>query len=177
MCQAPYRAPLCWCTAMFCPCPSMVYMRHRALNHVYPNSGWSQYKCCQGYFGGCFCLQPGSMGEDACPIPCMCLESCLCPGLAVTSNSMILREYYHLGLDEDDVRLIRCNNCLQILACCLSLVACFFPCQADEEIAHIVGCLADLMFCCVSGCMTAQLDHEIQFRERSSYPTPQNMNR
>lgn len=55
-------------------------------------SGWDDYKCCQGYAGSC------SFGESACPLPCVILEACLCPGCAVSSTSMLIRERYSLGL-------------------------------------------------------------------------------
>ena len=177
MCQAPCREPCCWLSSMVCFCPAVIYMRHRALNNVSPGSGWSNYKCCQGYFGGCCCLQPGAMCEKSCPCPCMCLESALFPGMAVTANSMIIREEYSLGLDEDDIRLIRCNNCLQIFACIFYCCSMFTDCQADDECAGIVNCIADAVFCCVSGCMTAQTHHEIKLRESSSAPKRMRMER
>lgn len=143
-------------------------MRHRVLNHVDPNSGWKNYTCCQGYFGGCCCLQPGNLGESACPVLCMCLEACLCPGLAVSSTSHVIRERYSLGLDEDDVRLIRCNNCLFFFSACLSCVACMTECEGDDQLADIVGLIQDIVFCCVGGCMTAQVHHEMNRREDCS---------
>ena len=172
--KAPCSEPLCWCTSMICFCPVQVYMRHRVLNHVNPNSGWSNYICCQGYFGGCCCIQPGNMGETLCPLPCVCLESCLCPGLAVSASSHVIRERYSLGLDEDDVRLIRCSNGLFYCSACLNIVACITDCEADDALANIVDLISDIVFCCVGGCMTAQVHHEMKMRETSS-PLRQSM--
>mmetsp|Transcript_2672 Transcript_2672/g.3573 ORF Transcript_2672/g.3573 Transcript_2672/m.3573 type:complete len:217 (-) Transcript_2672:261-911(-) len=174
-----FDIPLCkvWCctkdcpcclTAMVCFCPGQVYMRHKALNHVNPGSGWKDYKCCQGYFPGCCCCQPGKCGEQWCPCPCMCLESICCPGLAVSSTSLVIRERYNLGLDKDDVRLIRCTNCLQILACCCHLAACLTENEDVDFAARVTGCLADAVFCSVAGCMTAQVNHEIHMRQREA---------
>jgi len=177
LCQAPCHEPCCWLGSMICFCPAVIYMRHEALNHVSPGSGWSNYKCCQGYFGGCCCFQPGSMCEENCPCPCMCLESFLFPGMAVTSNSFIIREEYALGLDEDDVRLIRCNNCLQISSWLLFCCSMFTECEADDQVAHTLGCIADVVFCCTGGCMTAQTHHEIKLREASRAPKMMRMNR
>jgi len=96
------------------------------------------------------------MGDKTCPVPCMCLEACLCPGLAASASGMVIRQRYGLGLDEDDVRLIRCSNCLQIFSCLCNIIACITPCEGDDALARIVDCIADVVFCCVAGCMTAQ---------------------
>ena len=177
LCQAPCAAPGCCCITMLCFCPVQVYMRHKVLNHVQPGSGWSNYSCGQGYFGGCCCLQPGNLGEDTCPVPCMCLEACLLPGCAVSATSNVIRERYNLGLDDDDVRLIRCNNCLQIFAILLSCVAICTPCEGDDTAAHIVNGIADVVFCGISGCMTAQTNHEMEKQTSMLAPTTNYMGR
>mmetsp|Transcript_19404 Transcript_19404/g.41883 ORF Transcript_19404/g.41883 Transcript_19404/m.41883 type:complete len:214 (+) Transcript_19404:119-760(+) len=168
MCQAPCKECPCWATSMIClPC-AQVHMRKKALNHINPGSGWSNYMCCQGMFGGCCCLQPGDCCESSCPVPCMCLEACLCPGLATSVNSMLIRQQYGLGLDEDDVRLIRCSNCLMCFAVILSCIGICFDWDGEQECIRIVNCIADVTFCCVSGCMTAQVNREIKLREKEA---------
>lgn len=165
LCQTPCKEPGCWCASMLCLCPGIMMMRHKALNHVDPGSGWSNYICCQGQFGGCCCIQPGSLGEKTCPVPCMCLEAFCCTGPAVSATSNLIRERYSLGLDEDDIRLIRCNNCLFFFSACLTCVAMFTECEGDDAAASIVNCISDVVFCCTAGCMTAQTNHEIKLRE------------
>lgn len=177
MCQAPCKEPCCMCKTMTCYCCAQVHMRHKALNHVQPESGWDNYKCCQGYFGGCLCIQPGSLGESTCPVPCMCLESCLFPGMAVSATSQIIRERYSLGLDEDDIRLIRCNNCLQCLAICASCLNICIDFEGDDLVVGIINLVADVTFCCVSGCMTAQVNREIEIREGMASPKKEAMQR
>jgi len=177
LCETPCKAPCCWLASMACLCPAQIHLRYKALNHVEPNSGWKNYMCCQGYFGGCCCIQPGEIGDKTCPIPCMCLEAFCCPGLAVSASGNVIRERYSLGLDEDDVRLIRCSNCLQIFSCILSLVSIITPCEGDDQCARIVDLIADIVFCCVSGCMTAQVYHEISKRENMRSPSRQLMQR
>mmetsp|Transcript_11110 Transcript_11110/g.17140 ORF Transcript_11110/g.17140 Transcript_11110/m.17140 type:complete len:218 (+) Transcript_11110:36-689(+) len=176
LCQVPCssESPCCVGT-MLCYCPAQVWMRHRALNHVSPGSGWSHYTCCQGYYGGCCCIQPGQMGEESCPALCMCLESCIFPGLAVSATSMVVREAHNLGLDEDDVRLIRCSNCLQIFSCFCNIIACLTDCEEVDQLARIIDCVADILFCSVAGCTTAQAYHEIKKREGNSAPQMQEM--
>mmetsp|Transcript_19437 Transcript_19437/g.35308 ORF Transcript_19437/g.35308 Transcript_19437/m.35308 type:complete len:217 (-) Transcript_19437:178-828(-) len=176
MCQAPKAETACWCKSLFCPCCAMIHMRHKALNHVEPGSGWSNYKCCQGYFGGCCCLQPGKLGESKCPKACMCLESCLCPGAAVSATSNIIRHEYGLGLDKDDIRLLRCSNCLQVLACAASLLNICIDFDGDDMVVCIINAVADITFCCVQGCMSAQVFHEIELRDKAA-PTAEKMER
>jgi len=164
LCQAPCKEPMCWCASMACFCPAQVCIRHKVLNHVHPGSGWSNYKCCQGYFGGCCCIQPGEMGEKKCPVPCMLLEACLCPGPAVSASSNVIRDRYSLGLDDDDVRLIRCSNCLFYFSVCLSCISPFTDCEGDDTLAGIVNIVSDVVFCCVGGCMTAQVNREMKLK-------------
>lgn len=98
----------------------------------------------------------------------MCLEGTCCPGLAVSASQGILMRQYALGLDEDDVRLIRCNNCLQVLACVASLLNICIDFDGDDACVSIINLIADIMFCCVSGCMTARTYHEIKEREKEA---------
>jgi len=117
------------------------------------------------------------MGEDTCPCPCMCLEVCCCPGLAVSATSSVIREKYQLGLDDDDVRLIRLNNCLQLLACLASCLNICIDFEGDDCCVAVLDCIADVVFCVTSGCMTAQVYHEIELREKGGAPSAQAMDR
>lgn len=98
----------------------------------------------------------------------MCLEGTLCPGMAVSATQGMIMQQYNLGLDEDDVRIIRCNNCLQWLACIASILNICIDCEGDDECVSIINAVADIVFCCVSGCMTARTYHEIKEREASA---------
>jgi hypothetical protein len=177
LCEAPCSEPCCCLSSMLCFCPVQVWMRHRALNHVEPGSNWSNYICFQGTFPGCCCLQPGQMCEENCPCTCMFLESCLCPGIAVSATSNVIRREYRLGLDADDVRLIRCNNCLQIFSCLFTCFAMCTECEGDDQCARVVDCIADAVFCSISGCSTAQTYHEIKVRESMGNPRREVMER
>jgi len=175
MCQAPTREPGVFCISILCFCPIQICMRKKALNHMEPGSGWDNYVCCQNEFGSMCCFQPGQMGERECPIPCMCLESCCCPGMAVSATNGVIRNHYSLGLDKDDIRIIRCNNCIQAISCFANVLD---MCVDDEEgstfdvVVTIINLIADISFCCVSGCMTAQVNHEIDMREKSLPSAP-----
>ena len=87
--------------------------------------------------------------------------------MAISASQAVVMQQYGLGLDEDDVRLIRCNNCLQFLAC---IASCIDICigDGDNVIVGIINLAADIVFCCVSGCMTARTYHEIKEREKEA---------
>lgn len=168
LCGAPCAEPCCWMGSMVCgPC-AQYKIRHMALNHAEPGSEWKNYTCCQGMFGGCCCIQPGNLGEDTCPRCCMCAEGLCCPGMAVSASQSMIMQQYNLGLDEDDVRLIRCNNCLQCLAVVASCLNICIDCEGDDEVVSLINLVADITFCCVSGCMTARVYHEIKEREKEA---------
>ena len=108
------------------------------------------------------------MGEKSCPQCCMCLEGCCCPGMAVSATQGMIQQQHNLGLDSDDVRLIRCNNCLQWLACIASCLNICIDFDGDDACVSIINLVADITFCCVSGCMTARVYHEINEREKEA---------
>lgn len=181
LCEVPCAEPPCWCVSIGCWIPSLMFMRHRALNHVEPGSGWSNYQCCQGYFSCGPCCRAGNCCEDQCPCPCMCLEALICPGLAASATSIVIRQRYQLGLDEDDVKLIRFSNCLQCISCICNCVARITDNPRLDRFAKALDIFADCLFCCVQGCVTAQTYHEIELRENNSAtgraPTSNQMNR
>ena len=172
LCQAPCKEPCCWCTSMVCCCCSQMVMRKKVLNQVNPGSGWDDYLCCQGFYGGCCCCQPGKCGEKSCPVPCLCLEICCCPGPAASATSLVLRRQYNLGLDEDDVRLIRCNNCIYCLSIVLGCLRICFQNEALDCAAHCARCTSDIVFCCTSGCMMGQAYHECKVRSSDAGNAP-----
>jgi len=85
-------------------------------------------------------------------------------------------QQYNLGLDSDDVKLIRCNNCLQMLACAASCLNLCIDFDGDDAIVRLINLVADITFCCVSGCMTARVYHEINEREKEA-PASNSMQR
>mmetsp|Transcript_1905 Transcript_1905/g.5746 ORF Transcript_1905/g.5746 Transcript_1905/m.5746 type:complete len:235 (+) Transcript_1905:102-806(+) len=170
MCDAAYQECPCCCAAanpLTFTCTQM-YMRHAVLNHVAPGSNWDHYVCCAGYFPTCPCFQPGQCCEKELPRTCMCLEAWLCPGLAVSSTRFLLMEHYSLAPDPCDNRLVRANNCLQLLACVCDIAAHFD--RNLRELSALIDCAADLVFLSTAGCMIAQVHHEMKYR---SLPTAQ----
>lgn len=71
-------------------------------------------------------------------------------------------EKYDLQSDPCDYRLIRINNCLQILSCLCDILAIIDG--SFREIARIVDHIADLFYHAISGCMTAQTAFEMDYQ-------------
>jgi len=122
----------------------------------------SKYICCQGY-NDCCCIKAGSCCESTCPDLCMCIEGCCCNSCAVSASRIYVMERYDLSSDPCDYRLIRINNCLQYISCICNILAIFI---ADlREIARIIDLISDIFYHCVSGCMTVQVAHEMDYRK------------
>ena len=111
----------------------------------------------------CCCFHPGACCEKDIPRTCMCIEACCCAGLAVSSTRFVMMEQYHFMADECDNRLIRFNNCIQVLSCICHVLAIFKP--QFRDLAQIIDLIADIVFFSTAGCMTAQVDYEINYRE------------
>ena len=161
-------APLkncCVCCLGGLPCSFLCmthHMRYKVLNHVSPGSGWDNYICCQGYTGQCCCFTPGSCCEKDFPRTCMCVEAFCCAGLAVSSTRFVMMDQYMLAADECDNRLIRFNNCIQLLSCICHVAAIFN--RGFRDLAQIIDLIADIVFFSTAGCMTAQVDYELKYR-------------
>ncbi|KAH8046404.1 hypothetical protein JL722_13733 [Aureococcus anophagefferens] len=71
-----------------------------------------------------------------------------------------MMEQYHFMAGP---RLIRFNNCIQVLSCICHVLAIFKP--QFRDLAQIIDLIADIVFFSAAGCMTAQVDYEINYRE------------
>jgi len=169
MLDVPCTNQCCCCVLGASPCAHVcvqMKMLHKVLNHLTPGSGWEHYQCCQGYMPACCCFTPGECGERDYPRTCMCVEAWCCPGLAVSTTRYLMMDHYDLAPDPCDNRLIRCNNCIQLLSCVCYCLAAFD--RSFEDLAQLVDCLAEVVFWSTAGCMVAQVNHEIEFRDRGS---------
>ena len=72
---------------------------------------------------------------------------------------------YDLQSDPCDRRIIRFNNCIQMLACICHLAAMFDP--SFRDLANILDLIADIVFYTTAGCMHAQVHYELTEREKS----------
>lgn len=120
MCGACCKEPLCCLCQFICPPCTQFVLRKEALN-----DNMSEYICCQGYISGCCCCKPGHLGEKSCPGCCLCIEATLCNSCAVSSTRAYVMDKYNLQSDPWDRRIIRFNNCIQMLACICDILALF----------------------------------------------------
>lgn len=68
---------------------------------------------------------------------------------------MYVMEKYDLTSDPCDYRLIRINNCLQLLACICNVLALIN--DSFSALANLINRIADIFYHCITGCMTAQV--------------------
>jgi len=159
MMDAPCKdiAAFC-CTFLPCCFPIGQYkLRVKALG-----GDMSQYKCCQGYYD-CRCFKAGNCGDKGNPC-CLCLEACCCSGPVVSSTRMLVMDSYDISPDPCDNRIMRFNNCMQMLACVCHILAMFEP--SFRDLADLIDCIADLVFFTVAGCMAAQTNVEMDTQSK-----------
>lgn len=80
--------------------------------------------------------------------------------------------------------------CIQILTCIISIfyfgrfllehtrysLNICIDFDGDDMVVCIINAVADITFCCVQGCMSAQVFHEIELRDKAA-PTAEKMER
>jgi hypothetical protein len=128
------------------------------------------YSCCQGYYN-CCCFKSGQCCEDTCPDLCLCIEGCCCNSCAISASRAYTMEKYDLQSDACDYRLIRINNCLQILSCICQIAALID--ESFRELAQIINCIADIFYHTMTGCMTVQVAKEIDYQRSIPEPVTQ----
>jgi len=152
---------MCWCCGQFLTPFSgctQYFLRRKVLNY-----DMTKYACFQGQFTFCCgAIQAGACGEENCPDCCLCFEACCCNCFAVSASRMYVMERYDLSSEACDYRLIRINNCLQLLACFCDILALIDG--NFRALANLVNHIADLFYHCVSGCMTAQTAWEVDYQ-------------
>eukprot|EP00602_Paraphysomonas_sp_CaronLab_P008874 CAMPEP_0185018120 /NCGR_PEP_ID=MMETSP1103-20130426/950_1 /TAXON_ID=36769 /ORGANISM="Paraphysomonas bandaiensis, Strain Caron Lab Isolate" /LENGTH=213 /DNA_ID=CAMNT_0027547833 /DNA_START=43 /DNA_END=684 /DNA_ORIENTATION=- len=151
----------CCIASCFCPCCAAYQARTAVLDN-----DMSKYVCCQGYISGCCCCKPGQVGEQSCPEFCLCLEAFCCVGPSMSTSRMYLMDKHALGYDPCDNKLIRFSNCLQILSCICNILAIFI--SELRELARLIQCIADLVFYSMMGCMSAQIQYEVEYQKTVS---------
>jgi len=115
-------------------------------------------------------IKAGACCEESCPTLCLCIEAHLCNAAAISATRMLVMDRYDVSTDPCDNRLIRCNNCLQALRCICDTIAIFY--KDAQDLATIIDIIAEITYHTVSGCMTAQVAHEINY-QMAHAPTAQ----
>ncbi|KAF2315282.1 hypothetical protein GH714_038694 [Hevea brasiliensis] len=152
--------PYC-CFALFCgPCASYMLRRRALYNDM------SRYICCAGYIP---CS--GKCGESHCPELCLCTEVFCCFSNSVASTRFLLQDEFNIQTTQCDNCIIGFMMCLQQLACICSLVACITGSDEIGDLADMLTCLADLVFCSVCPCIQTQ--HKIEMDKRDGKFGPQ----
>merc|ERR1712232_388893 len=96
------------------------------------------------------------------PQVCLCCEVCCCHSCALSSTRFYIMDSYSIVSDPCDNRILRFNNFMQCLSLILSILAIFI--EELRDTADIVRFIANLVYLIVSGCMTAQMHHELDER-------------
>mmetsp|Transcript_32724 Transcript_32724/g.75302 ORF Transcript_32724/g.75302 Transcript_32724/m.75302 type:complete len:221 (-) Transcript_32724:155-817(-) len=176
MMQTPSHETKYWCCACF-PIISFCAIaeaRKKALEHVYGQEGLYHYSCGQGYFDTYgLSLKKGKQ----CALQMLYLEACCLPSCSVSGTRLLVMDRYQLEPDECDNRLIRLNNCAQMLEFIFVIVAFLLELRNEGEVVEVTDCMGDTAFCCISSCMVAQVRQEIDFREGRKAPMVVSMNR
>jgi len=168
--------PCCCLSGMLLPCCTQYVMRRKTLEAF--NDWPAGYSCCQSYFGCCCCSESciGSCGKGgACKATCcLCIESWCCCHVAVQATRMYVMDKRKLRSDPCDNRILAFSNCLQCLACICEIAACIVSLLGGPKevviASKIFRLIADLVFCCIVGCMTAQANHEVEYHLKSKVP-------
>ena len=158
----------CPTTCVWCCCQSsfvfsgctQILVRSRVLD-----GDMSKYRCFQSQFS-CCCIKAGSCKEESCPELCLCCEAFICPGLALSASRMTLMDQYDLVSDPCDNRMIRFSNCCMYLSCICNVLAIFI--DGFDQAARIIDLIADVVYAIVSGCMTAQVIHELNYQTKNN---------
>lgn len=150
----------CWCSGQAIPLTcgiTQFLLRRKVLD-----GDMSKYKCCQGYYNGCCCCTPKMCCDTTCPTLCLCLESFVCNFAAVSASRNYVMDKYDLSSDPCDYRLIAFANFMQCLACICRILGTIS--SSFRHLACIVDCIADTVYALVTGCMTAQTAHEVNYQ-------------
>lgn len=82
---------------------------------------WERYMCCQGYLANPLC-PAGCCQESKCPMLCLCIESTLCCGPAVSSTRSYVMDEYHLRPDPCAPTPATTSWCALAIACRLPVI-------------------------------------------------------
>eukprot|EP00397_Hematodinium_sp_SG-2012_P050585 GEMP01058862.1.p1 GENE.GEMP01058862.1~~GEMP01058862.1.p1 ORF type:complete len:232 (+),score=38.90 GEMP01058862.1:259-954(+) len=150
--ETPCREPICCCIGCWCPCCASYYQREQLLEIT-----GEEYVCCAGSCGCC------GLDKPMPKVPCLCLETCCCTWMAITSNRFMVQTRF-------GKRNTPCDECIIMFAvccsCCVTIASCFIDVPPEIEM------LKDCIVHSVMGCMHAQQHHEIKEIKKVGYAKP-----
>ena len=80
---------------------------------------------------------------------CMFIEACCCESCAVSSTRMLVMDTLDITPDPCDNRIIRFNNCIQLLSCVCWILSIVEP--SFRDLAAIIDLIADLTYMATVG--------------------------
>lgn len=153
--SAPAASPLYCCYATFC-CYCASFQQRKQILY----GDMSRYICCAGAWP---CA--GRMGEQKCPDFCLGLEVVLCFPQSVASNRWALQDELRIMNTPFDNCVIGTMIAAQYLACVCSIAACLSGSDEINELAQVLDCVADILWCSVCGCLLTQQHVEVAARD------------
>lgn len=149
------RRPGFCCYALLCGYCASYGNRKQALY-----GDMSRYVCCNG---DCPCS--GRCGEQSAPEFCLCLEVFCCFAQSVASTRWMLQDELAIKTTECDNCIIGTMICAQYFACICSIAACLTGSQEINDLAQLLDCVADVLWCTVCSCMQTQAKAELDLRD------------
>lgn len=150
--ESPVKAPISFCYGFCCPCCMTCQQRLEILDVI-----GEPYVCCGGLF------PCGPLGEPQ-DRNCIFLETCCCPGLALSGNRFLIQTRF-------DRENTCCDDCLLWAVCLAQWIVCILNCvgvDVPDAIENLVDCAAMT----VQGCMLAQQQYELQHVQKTGYGGP-----
>ncbi|CAI0470290.1 unnamed protein product [Linum tenue] len=146
-------APFCVFYVYSGPCASYILRKRALYNDL------SRYTCCAGYMP---CS--GNCGESNCPEFCLCSEVFCCFSNSVASTRFLLQDEFNIQTSPCDNCMIGFMFCLQQLACICSCVACLTGIDEIGDLADLLTCLSDIVYC--SDYTNMQTQHKVEMDKR-----------
>ena len=88
---------------------------------------------------------------------------------AISASRWTVMDAYTLRPDECDNKLIRFNNCIQVLSCICNILGMFN--REIERLAQIIDLIADIVFFSTVGCMTGQAYYGLDYQKAGPITT------
>ncbi|KIZ01789.1 hypothetical protein MNEG_6172 [Monoraphidium neglectum] len=119
--------------------------------------------CCYAMLCGyCASYQAVSAAPSSAP----CLQVFLCFAQSVASTRFMIQDELSIQNTQCDNCIIGTMICAQYLACICSLAACLTGSDEINDIAQVLDCIADVLWCSVCACI--QVQHKVELDARDS---------